>query len=228
MPKAGGTSSRNIVRSWFEPNFHTHYINEMDGSLPAPVDLAQVHCPSQPAVIFGHFNRRRGAGIPDYYPEVRQFVTILRDPLALAISRYFYTRKNGKDWKQSPETLDLTINDYLRECRIDMLQHFPTDTSIDNYEEVIHEHFVHIGITEKLSCSMAVIARKLGKRPPRYVPVKNRCSREGTICEQAQKAFRERHELEFAVYDCAKRLHLAEASTLRCSLIQRLLGRSMR
>jgi len=48
-----------------------------------------------PLLVYGHFNRDHGFGVEQYYPEVNQFMTMLRDPFEAAISMYYFHRKVG-------------------------------------------------------------------------------------------------------------------------------------
>ncbi|MBK8442832.1 MAG: hypothetical protein IPL35_05200 [Sphingobacteriales bacterium] len=120
--------------------------------------------------VHGHFNRNRNIGVLDYYPDdARQFITVLRDPLALMTSDYFYnlTRiqmgihyREGKKIESWPyESLD----EFLIKNKCYMLQYFPWEMTIDNYRQLIDTHFIHIGVTEKLQESMDIFAKKLYK-----------------------------------------------------------------
>jgi len=77
VPKTAGTSLREIFRGWFGPGLLEHYAGVHDGSLPLRHDLSALPSAGHPLAIYGHFNRRRGFGVDDDYPEVRQFVTAL-------------------------------------------------------------------------------------------------------------------------------------------------------
>ena len=84
-----------IVRGWFGERYHRHYFDEKTGALPEHPDTGPG------SVVFGHFNRARGFGVEHHYPEVQQFVTVLRDPFEMAVSGYFYTRKMRAAWKDA-------------------------------------------------------------------------------------------------------------------------------
>ena len=87
IPKTGGTSLRKILRKWFGEKLFLHYFNEKDCSMPVKYEFASGIC------IHGHFNSRRGFGINDYYPQATQFITFLRDPFDILISRFFYEKE---------------------------------------------------------------------------------------------------------------------------------------
>src|SRR5262245_8731415 len=89
IPKCGGTSFRAVLQHWFGPNLYRHCFYERLTKPPRKYDLEGGMC------IHGHFNRKRQIGVSDYYPEVDQFITILRDPFEMTVSRYFYAKGKG-------------------------------------------------------------------------------------------------------------------------------------
>src|SRR5690606_17447036 len=138
-PKTAGAAVRQVFMRWF-PGLVLHYFNERMGTMPARRQLAPG------AVVYGHFNRLRGFGVPDYYPQVRQFITILRDPFEMALSGYFYTRKVAGEWKGKPA---LGAIETIVKAPLNMLNHFPVEVTEANYREVI-DRFLFVGITEQL------------------------------------------------------------------------------
>ena len=90
VPKAAGTSAKQWFKRWFADGFYEHYYDEVNAILPIKRDVAALHEAEKQIVIYGHFNAKRGFGIQQYYPEVNQFVTILRDPFEAAVSEYFF------------------------------------------------------------------------------------------------------------------------------------------
>jgi len=87
IPKTGGTSIRELFNEWFGSGLFTHYKSKH--GLPNRINLECIQRHDLPIVIYGHFNQLRNFGIPQYYPGVTQFVTIMRDPFVRAVSRYF-------------------------------------------------------------------------------------------------------------------------------------------
>ncbi len=103
VPKTAGMAVRKIVQGWFPRRFYLHYHNEAKGKMPDLLPLASRKFTRKPPAIYGHFNKNRGFGIEDYYPEVTQFVTIIRDPFELAISNYFMSERYQATGKINPK-----------------------------------------------------------------------------------------------------------------------------
>lgn len=207
VPKAGGTSIKKIFRHWFRSNLHFHYFNERRGKLPKKVRLNRLFSDEyrKGLCIFGHFNRNRGFGIESYYPEIKQFITILRDPFELVLSEYFYLRKTGANWKDQSRIPDDDIHSYLERIEPNMLNHFPFKLTLDNYAELLDKYFIHIGITEEMDKSIGIIAKKLGFTPPRRVDTVNVTKRTQEIPYELKARFKEKFPVEFAVYEFAKK-----------------------
>ncbi len=161
IPKTAGTTAGVIFQKWFKKGYIQHYFNEQTGEMPIKYDLFGMCNFENPVVLYGHFNRLRDFGVEDYYPEVKQFITILRDPFEMAISSYFYMKKNSLNWKDQTRIPKNTLREYLLTTKLKMLNHFPREITAHNYKEIIAEYFIHIGITEYLDESMKSIASKL-------------------------------------------------------------------
>jgi len=203
MPKTAGGSVRRIVLKWFQPNFHPHYFDRANGKMPLRADLLS-HSTDKPLCIYGHFNKWRKFGVEDYYPDVDQFVTFLRDPFEMMVSRFRYVRgveiKDGR----KPKWQLMDLRSYLETEPIHMFNHFPRDVTFENYKDVIEEYFIEIGITEKLSISLQRIASKLGfdfdKKQLEHL---NQSEKTEEIPYSIKKQYVEQHSLEFAVYKYA-------------------------
>lgn len=209
LPKSGGISVREVFAGWFGEGLLLHYLDEATGALPVKHDLAALHTPLRPVTLYGHFNKARGLGIPQYYPEARQFVTILRDPLERALSMYFFLRKHGPAWKDTSRIPKDDMLTYLRSSPGRMVNHFPCDITLDNYREVIDTLFIEVGITEQLEASMARIARRLGRiyRPGsiRHLNVTERDRY--AIPEEVRQEFVASNPLEYAIYNHVRAMY---------------------
>ncbi|MFC4252586.1 sulfotransferase family 2 domain-containing protein [Sinimarinibacterium flocculans] len=206
VPKAGGITARAVFERWFGDGFLRHYYDEREGCLPERHDLRALHSVSRPVVVYGHFNRARSFGVQDYYPDVRQFVTILRDPFEMAVSRYFYVRKAGGSWRDQGRVPLQPLQDYLRTFSSPMLNHFPRVVTLENYRNVIEEDFIEVGLTEHLDESLARIALALGKPYNQHSKLEylNATPRDQVVPDGLREEFIARHPLEFAVYDYAR------------------------
>ena len=162
VPKTGGTSLREIFRGWFGPGLLEHYAGVHDGSLPVRHDLSALLSAGFPLAIYGHFNRRRGFGVDDYYPEVQQFVTVLRDPFERAVSGYYHVVRRHQANPTLPGPSE-GLREYLRSKRDGVLGFFPGFITADNFEEMFDRYFVAIGVVERLHVSLQTIANALGR-----------------------------------------------------------------
>lgn len=205
VPKAGGSSSRRFFEQWYGNGFLRHYFNEPKGKMPEKYDLFGLHTADKPIVLHGHFNKLRNFGVEDYYPDIKQFVTILRDPFELTISGYFYTRKKGLSWKdRSRIPNEEDVEKYLISAKPNMLNHFPREITKDNYKDIIEEYFIEIGITEHLGDSMKWIAHKLGMPyEEAMLGHHNTTERDQEVPGYLRDLFVERNQLEFDVYTYA-------------------------
>jgi len=166
IPKAGGTSFRNVLKDWYGDKLYLHYFDEEKKKIPSKYTLDEGIC------IHGHFNKKRNFGIEDYYPEIEQFVTIIRDPFDIVVSRYFYVKRledSNKSFRNG-ESLILTpdVEKYLIEMISDkdyhpnILDYFPRELTLENYKSAIDEEFIYIGSIEDFEYSVMKISEKLG------------------------------------------------------------------
>lgn len=228
VPKCAGTSIRPIVKHWFGRGFHKHYVNPDNGTPPHPINVASLPA-DIPQVIYGHFNAAIGLGVPDQYPQVRQFVTILRDPLDTAVSQYFYSLKRAEPvYKGSARAMArfvlrgglsskaraarrrqreaihsfASVEDYVLKTGSQILNHFPIEVTDENYVEVIETMFVEIGVMEHLTDSLTRIAGALGKgRALPAIEHRNRGRKTNGISQKVADEFRARNALTYKVYD---------------------------
>ncbi|MCG6940695.1 MAG: hypothetical protein LJE69_05535 [Thiohalocapsa sp.] len=213
VPKAAGISSRKFFEAWYRDRLLMHYFDEAKGKMPVKYDLHGMHSADNPVVAHGHFNRLRQFGVDDYYPEVKQFVTILRDPYELTISSYFYVRKSGSDWKDQTRIPKEDIERHLIATKPNMLNHFPREVTSDNYREIIEKYFVEIGITEHLRTSMRWIAHKLGMPyDDALLGHHNATDRNQEVPVYLRDLFIEKNRLEFDVYNYALKKFLEQGA----------------
>lgn len=211
VPKTAGTTVRQVFYDWFGDNLHYHYYDREADRLPEKVELREpVSGRWRPDIcIYGHFNRDRGFGLEDYYPEVRQFVTILRDPFELMVSAYFYVNSRKSSWGEREWIRQAALEEFLdRSPASVFLPYFPAGLDRRNYREVLEERFVHLGITEDLEKSVDTMAHRLSRPPPGRIESLNRTPRPDDIdYERLRQRFSERHELDYLVYEFARALN---------------------
>jgi hypothetical protein len=203
IPKTGGSSFREILKKWFKENYLRHYFDEKKNRMPERHELKPGIC------ICGHFNKKRNFGIQDYYPEVDQFVTILRDPSEIVVSRYFFEKKremnntsfrDGKKFKLTDDIAEYLEEEILKsDYHPNILDYMPVEMTFENYKDVIHNYFIFIGILEDFQYSIDKIAQKLN-----YTTFKATVMNKSQRFERVLPGFRQRfidlHPLEYEIY----------------------------
>ncbi|HPR05045.1 MAG TPA: sulfotransferase family 2 domain-containing protein [Denitromonas sp.] len=210
IPKTAGISCRQIFEGWYGGNLLLHYFDEVTGSMPEVHDLSRGSVGGESVVVYGHFNRVRGFGVEEYYPEVNQFVTIVRDPFDRAVSTYFYLRKMAADYKDKSNLPGGGLREYISGLKptMTMLNFFPRQVTMDNYKDLIEEYFVDIGVFEYLNDSIRRIAGKLRKPfEPTRMPKLNVSDKDQWVPGDLRDEFMEGRLLEYAVYDYVKEMH---------------------
>lgn len=214
IPKCGGTSFRDVLAGWFGNNLHLHY-PDWSANRPPPVYNLRRRLPwryRHQVCIHGHFDRRR-FGVADYYPQVDQFITIVRDPLELACSRYFFSKRQGAerriDGRPAPIAEQFaSLDDFLLAHTGDFFTwYLPEAVTPESFEALLTTRFVYIGIMEDLQGSVDALARRLAM-PPATVPHKNESPRDETVSPAVRAAFIAAHPVDYAIYDFARAHYL--------------------
>ena len=203
VPKTAGSSVQEMFAQWYGPRLYRHYFNAAKQQLPPQLDLSALARTGTAPLIFGHFNRNRGFGIEQYYPEVQQFLTILRDPLDMHISRYFFTRKKSAANVPIYNDLgDADLQQHVLNGHLNMLEHFPRPVTFDNYKDIIEEFFIDIGLFEHLPQTLLRFSQKLHLDPTlaNTLTHKNTTSRPQAFPFDLRAQFQEKWALEHEVY----------------------------
>lgn len=203
MPKTGGTSFRSILKQWFDQKLFFHYFNEERNQMPVRHLLAPGIC------IHGHFNSKRKFGVQHYYPEAQQFITFLRDPFEILVSRYFFVKQQENHNKAYRDGLKLTlpdnVNQYLekeivnKDYHPNILDFFPQQLTPGNYKNLINEHFIYIGVMDDFQGSINKLADLLGFLRP-SIPKENFSERLQQVDYSLKELFQKRHPLENEIY----------------------------
>ncbi|MCT8161683.1 sulfotransferase family protein [Pseudoruegeria sp. SHC-113] len=207
IPKTAGSSVSEIFRSWFGEGFLPHYARD---NLPERHDLEE-QSRRHRVVIYGHFNSAKGFGQVDYYPNVRQTVTILRDPLERMISNYYFRRLKADKIPQFRASAKMTLEDFLSGWPYEdpnmgppMAAFMPQPCTLNNYTDLLEEYFVALGVTEQLDRSLDVFARAFGfERATGDLKHVNAAPRDTQPLGINLDDFRERARLDYALYDYA-------------------------
>jgi hypothetical protein len=211
IPKCAGKSFQKVLSAWFGKNLFLHYHNEKRNPPPKKHRIYKIFSRAslRPGIcIHGHFNRTRSNGAHDFYPEINQYITILRDPFQVYLSNYFYIKKQGGNSYRNGKPYDIAAADYnlgryLREERKSfILNFFPPDISLNNYRQILEEKFIYIGIAEDLQDSVNQLAEKLGVSGL-TVPMENVSARKEKIPDSAREEFIMNNPLEMAIYEYA-------------------------
>jgi hypothetical protein len=203
LPKTGGTSAREIYAVWFKDVLLLHYYNEVASKMPKKYDLARLHAAGKSVAVCGHFNRARGFGVDQYYPDASQFITILRNPLERALSSYFHLRRRKEKFQDKSRIPADDVTEFLLTTKMSIVNQFPPGITLSNYKDFIESLFIEIGLLECLDESLSRIARKLGRvYAPGSVPLLNVASRPATdLPDSLKDEFMNRKQLDYAVYN---------------------------
>ena len=207
IPRCGGTSLRRVLQGWFGERMHIHYFQQNDAP-PPRLQLGAGDC------IHGHFNRQRGIGVPDYYPDATQCIAFLRDPLEAAISNYFFWKRKAR-----PRQIALgrlvpggpgdyrDIEDFFRDRPLSVIPDFlPEPIGSGSIDSLLSRRFLYIGFLEEYPRSLAALAALLGK-PPAAIGRENNAERDAErLSEASRERFRESNLEAYAVCEAARRL----------------------
>ncbi|WP_299880742.1 hypothetical protein [uncultured Cocleimonas sp.] len=200
VPKTAGISIKEIYKSWFGNRLLFHY-SDGNNTLPPRHSLKE-NARDGSLCVYGHFNRAKKFGVEHYYPEVNQFVTIIREPFEMAVSGYFYVRKTNPNWRDQLNLQKGGLREYLESMHSGLLNFFPQEVTNDNYVEIIEAKYVEIGVTEFLSESIARIAEKLNQQySPEMLKHLNVAKRDLDVPYELKESFMNRHKLEYSVYN---------------------------
>lgn len=203
IPKTAGTSLRAIMDSWFAPNLLVHYNRPI---VPPRHDLARVAKPGAPIMLYGHFNMKQGVGADTYYPDIDQFITLLRAPWERIISGYFY--RKGRNTDANAKIFD-DLESFIRDARnLNFLNHFPRPVTADNYKDIIEQYFVATGTLEDIEPFMKTLCRVFDRpHSPDMLPRLNATPRTEGIPLHLKDDFMHNHRLEYDVYDHVRALN---------------------
>lgn len=211
IPKTGGTSLETVLCGWFGKQFFLHYYDEKNNKPPIRRDLPPGCC------IHGHFNRARGFGVTDYYPRAQQFITFLRDPFEILVSRYYDVKRrevSGEAFRNGePLHIGEDIGAYLTaeiektDYHPNIMDYMPEPVNERNYREFIREHFVCIGVMEHYCKSLERLASLL-RFPFQAPPHRNPAPRDRQTADlnTYRARFKETHPWPFECYEYVRSL----------------------
>ena len=212
IPKCAGSSFIRLLRQWFGKEYLKLNQDEKQDILLPRFKLKDEQGNFKPGikVVHGHFDHGRRYGLPYFYPEVKQYFTIFRDPFDIVVSMYFFCKgrsKEGRFWYRGEQVNILdeypTLESYLADYPYWLFNHLPQDMTLSNFRQKIRRHFVYIGIQEDLRGSIRTLAKILGKS---YVelPRFNESIYDEYIPNDLRERFYTDYPLLKAIYDFAK------------------------
>jgi hypothetical protein len=214
VPKTAGTSFRNDLEAWFgRERLAFHYRGDQ-GEAPPRAELRPGLC------VHGHFNRLRGIGVRQYYPEADQFIVLLRDPYDRFVSTWRYLHfqiRSGVAVPAFADQPDLAtwLDRRRRELETTGEDPFsflaqladPIDPAAP--AETFGPQYLAVGVTERYAESVALFAAVLGREPPGSETRLNLASEPHRAGDPAadgpdlRAAYARAFPLEYAVYAAA-------------------------
>ena len=212
IPKCAGASFRRILKYWYKKNLYTHYYNEKLNIPPKKHNYAIKKRGifrkniTNNICIHGHFNWKRGYGVNDYYPNINQYVTMLRDPFEIHVSNYFYIKRLGENAYYNGELNEIIKNDYNfytyteKRSRSYLLHFFPPEITLSNFKDIIKKYYIYIGIVEDMKTSIDILAQKLDFSPPPKIQLINASLRSENISDDWRNSFIKNNQFEMTLY----------------------------
>lgn len=214
VPKTGGISLRSTLIDWFGPDgLFLHYRGPSRGR-PPRFDVRAGQC------VHGHFNRVRGVGVHDYYPDASQFIIFLRHPFTRFISQWRYLDSRQRrgvsvsemsdspsfaDWFKRRAEAMIAGNDSFS-----MAAQLPTAPPAQDPARAFDHGYVAIGVMENYEDSVRVLAHALGFPVPSSIAHVNRADdtdgkgapapHHGEWAERHREIF----SVEYELYDAAQ------------------------
>lgn len=213
VPKTAGTSFRRDLEGWFgAENMFYHYRDDQ-GQAPARTTLRSGLC------VHGHFNRLRGIGARQYYPDAGQFIVMLREPFDRFVSTWRYLHFQLRSGVLVPEFADAPdFPAWLANRRaaleygddpFSFLAQLADPVDPADPAAVFGADHLGVGVTERYADSVRLFSAILGKPAPAEVTRLNQAGdahRSGDPSGDFS-AYRAEYErafpLEYAVYHAA-------------------------
>ena len=212
IPKCAGTSFIRVLRFWFKETYcHLIQDESIDKKLPKVTPFNPDGSFRQDLkCIHGHFNHGRGYGLPYHYPEINQYITILRDPFDILVSMYFFFK--GKsirgEFFHRGKQIDVrdqfpSVEHYVRNYPDWLYDHLPQNITLDNFEEEIPKKFLYVGLFEDMQTSIDILAA-IFEKTTMDMPKKNVSSYDEPVPERLREKFYYDFPLLIKIYQFVK------------------------
>jgi len=212
VPKTAGTSFRSDLEAWFGRERMAFHYRGDQGEPPPRASLRPGLC------VHGHFNRLRGIGVRQYYPQADQFVVLLRDPFDRFVSTWRYLHFQVRSGVSAPEFadrpdletwLDRRRAAELPEDPFSFLAQLADPADPNDPAGVFGPQYLAVGVTERYAQSVELFAAVLGRTAPAKITRLNGAGephRAGDPAEERpdlRRIYQRAFPLEYAVYAAA-------------------------
>jgi hypothetical protein len=228
IPKTGGVTLRATLRHKYSETLRVHSPHNMAKVENVPLDERRTA-----RVVTGHLLY----GVHQYIPQECEYITLLREPVARALSNYYRIRENPHHWFHEQVRSGMGLEDFVRDpagpadnlqTRLisgrrwgDMISrgsdgHLkPTRLGSETLEEAKQnlERFLVVGLTERFDESVILVRRALGWKLPMYAIRNATKSRpDEPPAPEVVELIRERDQLDVELYGYACDLFSAAVS----------------
>lgn len=198
MPKAAGTTCRDVLAGWFELRVDDR---EPWSEAPPPPRVSPDSIGTG-ELLCGHFNAR-GYSLRGRYPEMLRdpdwrLITFLRDPLDTAISYHFFERRHRPRW--DPAFLAPDLDAYLEAAPRHLGEHL---ASVDDDWRTALERYWFVGTVDRLEECLNWLASALGRPAPSWLPWLNISPDRHRASPDAVRTFVRRNAEEFEIWRAA-------------------------
>ncbi len=161
-------------------------------------------------------------GLHTVLPQPCSYVTVLRHPVARAISQYFYVLKNAhnplhdqvRKMRSPGEFVESGISVGMNDGQVRWLQGGVHalgfgEVTPDHLEEAkrnIEEHFLCVGLTERFDDSILVLRHVLRWRTPPFYRRQNVNARKRAVADEDRERIQRHNQLDLELYEFAERL----------------------
>ncbi|MEO8292235.1 MAG: hypothetical protein ABI635_03770 [Actinomycetota bacterium] len=155
-------------------------------------------------------------GIHRFVPGPSTYITVLRDPVALAVSQYRYVvRTPGHRLHDMVTSGSMGLEDYVRSgisLEVDNSQTRAisgdvsapfggcSEAMLDAAKRHIEEHFAVVGLTERFDESLVLMGRMFGWKRLSYVPLKVAPASREPIPDHVRRLLEEQNRFDLALH----------------------------
>jgi hypothetical protein len=217
IAKTGGTTLYTLLPLWFPPGHILYHYPRRNGLPPRKYDAGAGD------IVHGHFVNGNDTDLFKIYPDAKQCIAFVRDPFDRLVSHYFQDKHEAKMWGREPTfpTFEILYETTVAHIQLapvmSGLNFLPRHFTLENFRSEIDRLFVHLGLYESFSESLAFLERKLSNAKVDYdsvsfMPALRSAERDEMINPELRERYEAEpaFELERKIWDYAKQLHAAD------------------